>query len=382
MQVPYLTREGLMDYLFIVCIAILLFFILSHVNRKPKPLHVQIFIGWMVLLLFTVLSFFISQKGLLPDLFWYHELMCFTHVLHGPILYFYIRSFISDSFRFGRKDFIHLIPVAVYVSYHGITQLLGLASCAPGGEMESTDNAYSSISTFMKFGILAAYTFAGASLVRQVRYNTQLDKKKKISVYNWLESIIRGVVFLLSLTLLIEVLFYFDIPFAVAKESLINVIVTIFILTFIYIWNRYSFVLLGPMIYEKEKERYKSGLEETELDKNYATITNFLEKSEAYLDKDLTLKKMSSLTGLSEHLISETVNRKANKSYSDFINAYRVQCFLEKIEAGEHKTNTLLGIALECGFNSKSTFNRAFKQFSNQTPSAYIQELSKKSPPA
>ena len=371
-----------MDYLFIVCIAILLFFILTHVNRKPKPLHAQIFIGWMGLLLFTVLAFFIAQKGLLPDHFWYHELMCFTHVLHGPILFFYIRCFITDNFRFRNSDLIHLVPVAIYVAYHGATQLLGLASCAPAEEPLPADNIYSSISTFMKFGILAGYTVAGASLVRRVKHDTQLDKKKRISVYNWLESIIRGVIFLLALTLLIEVLFYFDIPFAVGKESLINVIVTIFILTFIYIWNRYSFVLLGPMIYEKEKERYKTGLEETELDKNYAAITRFLEKSEAYLDKDLTLKKMASLMDLSEHLISETVNRKAGKSYSDFINSYRVQCFLEKIEAGEHKTNTLLGIALDCGFNSKSTFNRAFKQFSSKTPSAYIQDLDRKLPPA
>ncbi len=367
-----------MDYLFIVCIAILLFFILSHANRKPKPLHARIFIGWMGLVLFTVLGFFFAQKGLLADHIWYHELICYTHVLHGIILFFYIRCFISDNYRFISKDLVHLAPVAVYAAYHGATRLLGLGGCASSGEIEQTTNLYSSVSTFIKFGILAGYTVAGASLVRQVKHDTRLDKKKKISVYNWLESIIRGVIFLLALTLLIEVLFYFDIPFALSKEALINVIVTIFILTFIYIWNRYSFVLIGPMIYEEEKEKYKSGLEETELDKNYAAITGFLEQSEAYLDKDLTLKKMSSLTGLSEHLISETVNRKADKSYSDFINSYRVRCFLDKIEAGEHKTNTLLGIALECGFNSKSTFNRAFKQFTGQTPSAYIQELDNK----
>ena len=171
-------------------------------------------------------------------------------------------------------------------------------------------------------------------------------------------------------------LYFFEIPFAVEKKSLINFIVTLFILTFIYIWNKYSFFLLRPVEDKIQKERYKSGLDDDELNDNYKHLSSYLEKTKAFTDKDLTLKKLSILTGFSEHLISEIVNRKAEKSYSDFINEYRIHLFLEKIKDGEHKKNTLLGLAFDCGFNSKSTFNRAFKQHTNQTPSEYIKSMS------
>lgn len=361
-----------MDYLFIVCIAILFFFILSNISRKPKPLHLKIFIGWLFLIFFTVITFFFSSKGLFETYHWYHEILCYTHVLHGPILYFYILSFIKDDLKFQSRDLLHLVPLFLFFAYKTTVRSLGLAHCLDTGGCFNSDNIYNVISVVIKLGILSAYIIASKLLVNKIRNNKLLDQKKQLSTYNWLNSIIQGVIILIGIAWIIEVLFFFEIPFAVGKKFLINLIVTIFLLTFIYVWNRYSYVLLAPFIHSEEKERYKGGLEEGELTENYIKITTFMNESKAYLDSDLTLKKLARLTGMSEHLISETVNRKAERSYSDFINSYRIQYFLRKIKAGEHKVNTLLGLALDCGFNSKSTFNRAFKQITNQTPSEYI----------
>jgi AraC-like DNA-binding protein len=361
-----------MDYLFIVCIAILFFFILSNISRKPKPLHLKIFIGWLFLIFFTVITFFFSSKGLFETYHWYHEILCYTHVLHGPVLYFYILSFIDNNVTFKSRDLLHLVPLVLFFAYKTTVRSLGLAHCLDTGGCFNSDNIYNVISVVIKLGILSAYIVASKLLINKIRDDKLLDQKKQLSTYNWLNSIIQGVIILISIAWIVEVLFFFDIPFAVGKKFLINFIVTIFLLAFIYVWNRYSYVLLGPLVYEEAKERYKDGLDDDELIENYRKITAFLNESKAYLDNDLTLKKMAVLTGMSEHLISETVNRKAERSYSDFINSYRIQHFIEKIKAGEHRVNTLLGLALDCGFNSKSTFNRAFKQLIRQTPSEYV----------
>jgi len=54
---------------------------------------------------------------------------------------------------------------------------------------------------------------------------------------------------------------------------------------------------------------------------------------------------------------------------------HRIQAVIAKLDAGEHHTRTLLGIALDCGFNSKSTFNRAFKRFAGMSPMTYVKSL-------
>ena len=289
-----------MDYLFIVCIAILFFFILSNISKKSKPLHVKIFIGWLFLLFFTVVTFFFSSKGLFVTYHSYHEILCYTHVLHGPILYFYILSFIKDDMRFRSRDFLHLVPVVLFFTYKTSVRSLGLAHCLDTEGCFNSDNIYNVISVVIKLGILAGYTIASKLLINKIKNDRLLDQKKQLSTYNWLNSIIQGVIILISIAWLIEILFFFDIPFAIGKKSLINIIVTIFILTFIYIWNRYSFVLIGSVLYQKERERYKSGLLEEDLNANYSKITTFLRESKAFLDADLTLKKLGGLPELND----------------------------------------------------------------------------------
>jgi AraC-like DNA-binding protein len=61
-------------------------------------------------------------------------------------------------------------------------------------------------------------------------------------------------------------------------------------------------------------------------------------------------------------------------NFNDFVNKKRVHAVIEKLEAGKHTIHTLLGIAFECGFNSKSTFNRAFKRHTMLSPKEYIKK--------
>ena len=62
-------------------------------------------------------------------------------------------------------------------------------------------------------------------------------------------------------------------------------------------------------------------------------------------------------------------------NFNDFINHYRIEAVKEKLQKEEHKTSTLLGIAFDCGFNSKATFNRAFKKSIDLSPKDYLKNL-------
>lgn len=90
-----------------------------------------------------------------------------------------------------------------------------------------------------------------------------------------------------------------------------------------------------------------------------------------YLDSGLTLASLAEALIITPHELSRIINQGVGKNFNDFINEYRVNDVIQKIQNSSFARLTLLGIAYESGFNSKSTFNRTFKQFTHQTPAEY-----------
>ncbi|TGE15197.1 helix-turn-helix domain-containing protein [Hymenobacter elongatus] len=102
-------------------------------------------------------------------------------------------------------------------------------------------------------------------------------------------------------------------------------------------------------------------------------IRRALEDDELFRNPTLSLAELSAHTGLPPRLISFTVNNGFGKSFNDLVNGYRVAEVQRRLTATDDAARlTLLGIALECGFNSKTTFNRIFKQFAGVAPSEFV----------
>ena len=90
-----------------------------------------------------------------------------------------------------------------------------------------------------------------------------------------------------------------------------------------------------------------------------------------YQNPTLTLAELSAHTGLAPRLISYTVNAGFGRSFNDLVNGYRVAEVQRRLAAPDARRFTLLGIAFESGFNSKTTFNRIFKQMAGVAPRDY-----------
>ena len=101
-------------------------------------------------------------------------------------------------------------------------------------------------------------------------------------------------------------------------------------------------------------------------------IEKLLTKDKLYEDPELSLTQMAQLLKTNPSVISKVVNQGFQMNFNDLINFYWVEAVKEKLNTGEQKLQTLLGIAFDCGFNSKATFNRAFKKFTNVTPKKWI----------
>ena len=96
-----------------------------------------------------------------------------------------------------------------------------------------------------------------------------------------------------------------------------------------------------------------------------------------YLNPDLNLSALSIAMNVSEEYLSGILNNHLNRNFFDFVNQYRVEEFKTQCLNPKNDSFTLLGLAYDCGFNSKATFNRVFKNSTNLTPSEYKQSVSR-----
>jgi AraC-like DNA-binding protein len=96
-----------------------------------------------------------------------------------------------------------------------------------------------------------------------------------------------------------------------------------------------------------------------------------MESNKPYLEPDLSIYKVAASLDVPRHHVSQVINEQAKKSFYDFVNSYRVEEVKKMLISPAMNNRNILGIALDCGFNSKATFNAAFKKYTGMTPSAY-----------
>ena len=106
-----------------------------------------------------------------------------------------------------------------------------------------------------------------------------------------------------------------------------------------------------------------------------AVLENLLREQRPYLNPGLSLNELADLAQMPAHQVSKIINEGMEKNFFDFINSYRVEAFKERIEQSEHLERTILSLALDVGFNSKTAFNRAFKKHTGITPREYLRQV-------
>lgn len=148
--------------------------------------------------------------------------------------------------------------------------------------------------------------------------------------------------------------------------------ITLMVLCFIiYLIGYMAFfnpnLLVPPPIMIKATAK-DSNTEEADLDK----IINAFEQDKIYLQPRLTIKQAAEHLDISPRYLSELINKYHQQDFRNFINTFRINEVIRQVENGDLKYKTLLALALDAGFNSKSTFNQAFKDLKGQSPSAFF----------
>ena len=127
---------------------------------------------------------------------------------------------------------------------------------------------------------------------------------------------------------------------------------------------------------ENDPKKYqRSGLKREDVADYVNKIRKYMVIEKPYLNRELTIYDLSEQLKIPRHIMSEVINEHMGKNFYNLVNDYRINEVKERMKSEDLQVITILGIAYDSGFNSKSSFNTIFKEKTGQTPSEYLNTL-------
>lgn len=145
------------------------------------------------------------------------------------------------------------------------------------------------------------------------------------------------------------------------------------LVAFLFYMILYKMIVSPKVVIEKSDEaKYKSSsLKKEEIPNIKAAIIHLLEEKKAFKNPKFTVNEMAKELGVPRQHLSEVLNIYMKISFQDLLNEYRVKEFIKALKDEHYKNYSLLGIANEVGFNSKTSFYTTFKKITGKTPNEY-----------
>ena len=344
-------------------------------------IHDNILIVWLV-----YLGLFIGSYSLYShELFTQFNLLSASFIslfmLLGIFLYLYASKLVSKRKRFNKKNLLHLLPFAAFNLY-----LLG-ASFSPDVANEiRLENVHTNMHHPLLFQLFLIITLLSGPFYFVL--TLKLFQKHDINVFNnfssietinleWLRKlvIIFGIIWtiLIIITVIHHVFNLFSMVFC--TDSLFLAL-SIFVILIGYFGLKQKVIFENELeqspVFEEEKLKYSgSTLKEDEASVYVEKLIEYMRLKKPYLNPELTLTQLASDIDITTHHLSQIINEQFKLNFFEYINQFRVEEVKSRIHNPKFENYSLLGIALDSGFNSKSSFNRIFKKFTNQTPSQF-----------
>jgi len=193
-----------------------------------------------------------------------------------------------------------------------------------------------------------------------------------------------GALFIIGVDLLAEI--YESLSgISIWYQEYLIIVAMLLLVSFLgYYGINQSKILLPDFLLEEDKLNTKKEVKnkvqlhiaKTEFEPLKNELELLFSNSRPYLDENLTLGKLANELSITDKKLSILLNQFMNTNFYDLVNKYRVLAVTQKMEQDTYKNYNLFGIACECGFKSRTSFNRIFKNETGYSPSAYKKNLS------
>ena len=332
----------------------------SYANRF-LGLLLLVFSCWLIDTFFRVSTLYQQDPN-------FYFLPIYYSLAFGPLLYFYTSSLTIAHFRLKRRHLLHFVPALIQGVFYFF--LVFQRYDVRRSFWIDVHRPYT-YSLEFNLSLLSLIIYALISFFQIRRYQAWLknnySKTNKINL-NWL-LLILSLIVLLCLLWMVDVYFREVLQeYNASTFSTIAMGVTVLVLAF---GGLQQSSLHGIGIDTVQQTDLSS--ENVEVDPGIVkTIQEGMEAEKYFLAPSLTLNQFAKYLDLPSRTVSQHINHGIGKPFIDFVNEYRVKEVIRHLEDQDLAHLTLLGIAEESGFNSKSTFNRIFKKFTGKSPKEYV----------
>lgn len=294
----------------------------------------------------------------------------------GPLIYFYIRAITNPLLRFTSRDLFNFIPVFFELTSH----LVEMVQTIHTGSLIAATPVYLVLNpTFqlLSFISLMTYLILSKRLIDQYYGKSgavQMDRS--IIEFRWLQKL------LITTACLWTAWFAYACIDYVSNRGQFELHYTLS-----FFFGLVTIITAATALLQQLEEKKTISIPAKdppvpfELAEKAEWVKNEVETSRLFEDPELDLKTLSEKLNLHTHELSRIINTALKKTFNDFISEYRVLEVIRKMQDPGSDKMTLQGIAFDAGFNSKSSFNRIFKQMTGKSPQEYKVALKNERPP-
>ena len=355
--------------IFIAGISIALFISALLLVKKDKSQSDIFLFLWMILNAVHLTFFYLLFSGSIYEFPYLLGVQFPLPLLHGVMLYYYVSSVTNQGPKRRVTLTLHLVPAVVTLIY-----LIPFFLLSAEQKIEIFENEGKGYETFQLVLLITvfisglAYVIWSSILLRNHKKRIR-DEFSNIQDINlkWLQFLTYGLGIIWLLVIFTQ------------NDLLIFGGVSLFVILIGFFGIQQKNIFNNPDKKEDnlpKKEKYESsGLSSDKAEKYYQELHELIGREKIYTDPELSLSDLASKLEIHPNYLSQIINDKEGKTFYDYINTYRVKEFKQLIAEPENQQYTLIAIAYDCGFNSKSSFNRYFKKITGETPSQYVNAL-------
>lgn len=288
----------------------------------------------------------------------------------GPLIYFYVRKKATPGNKFRWNDLLHFSPLLLQLG----ALVLEIRESASTGAATYDTVIFHQLNPALQllaFISVIVYLYWSNRLIQRfyegLKFNDGDRYRRELQ---WLHRLLAGLGAVWLLWIPYIAIDYFNYHNQLDRQAYYP----------LYILLAAMIIRIGAIGFlrfdtiESEVAPLSKPLLSTELRQKGAWLKKSMEANLFHQDAELSLGTLADRLGIHPHELSRIINIALKKNFNDFINEYRICDVVQKMQDPAYDRMTLLGIAYESGFNSKSTFNRTFREVTGKSPAEYKKE--------
>ncbi|SEM07602.1 Helix-turn-helix domain-containing protein [Aquimarina amphilecti] len=351
-----------------------LFLLFIYVFSSDKRKNINKYIAFLVLVLSIGLTgrvLYIS--GFFGDNYRWVIFSEFSTLLFGATIYLFTRSSLLKK-PFSYRELLHYLPAVLY------NIAVTIAFIAPSDHIlesrKTSGEQFKITLVFIAIGLLFNITYWIMSFKIFLKFKKDIQNELSYHIqsqffFNFLIAI--GVCLFCWSMMFLNWLLDYELFDRISWQVIwISIALIILFITF-YGMKEPDLFKIPSLLTSKKYAQSK--LSNVELDSLKFQLENLMVEKKPYLNRKLLKSQLAEMLGVSNPEIARLLNERIGMNFFEYINYYRIKEFIALAKTDQAKNMTFYGLAQEAGFNSKTTFNKSFKDLMGTTPKEYFSNL-------